>query len=151
MGDSTADTLAHISKVRSRLFQLCAILFERADCHDVSKLREPEKSGYDRLVARLENIEYGSDEYRAALAEAKPVIAEHYANPLNMHHPEHYPNGINGMTLLDVVEMLADWKAASERTKQGSIQKSLAVNKQRFGISDQLAEILENTVKALDW
>jgi len=55
------------------------------------------------------------------------------------------------MTLLDVVEMLCDWKAASERTKQGSIAASLTHNKERFGISDQLAAILENTVRELGW
>jgi hypothetical protein len=47
--------------------------------------------------------------------------------------------------------MLCDWKAASERTKQGSIQASLAHNRMRFQIDDQLAAILENTVKELGW
>jgi uncharacterized protein DUF5662 len=65
--------------------------------------------------------------------------------------PEHYESGIAGMTLLDIVEMLCDWKAASERTKQGSIAQSLGHNRQRFQIDDQLASILENTVKELGW
>lgn len=47
--------------------------------------------------------------------------------------------------------MLCDWKAASERTKQGSIQQSLPINKERFGISDQLYAVLLNTVKELGW
>jgi len=55
------------------------------------------------------------------------------------------------MSLLDVIEMLCDWKAASERTKQGSIAQSLAHNKERFGISDQLFSILTNTVRELGW
>ena len=58
---------------------------------------------------------------------------------------------VNNMSLLDIIEMLCDWKASSERTKQGSIAASLVHNKQRFGISDQLASILENTVKELNW
>src|SRR6185295_11393412 len=102
--------------------------------HDASKLEEPEKSGYDQLVTKLADVVYGTDAYKAALAEAKPTIDHHYQ--VNSHHPEHYQDGIAGMTLLDVIEMVADWKAASERTKQGSIIESLAVNRMRFGISD---------------
>ncbi len=147
--DSTQDTQDHINKVQVRIAELQAALDERASLHDRSKLQEPEKSGYDKLTVALKDVVYGTDEYRAALSEAKPVIDHHYA--ANSHHPEHYENGIAGMSLLDVVEMLCDWKAASERTKQGSIATSLVHNKQRWGISDQLYAILENTVKELGW
>ena len=147
--DSTKDTIDHIGKVRYRLHVVIKDLEARGLVHDASKLQAPEKPGYDQLQTALKDVVYGTDAYRAALAEAKPVIDHHYA--ANDHHPEHYPNGVNGMTLMALVEMLADWKAASERTKQGSIAQSLAHNKTRFGISDQLAEILENTVKDLGW
>jgi hypothetical protein len=149
MPDSTQDTLEHISAVHRRISHVVIELNQRARDHDASKLEEPEKSGYDTLTTRLADLVYGSDDYRAALKEAKPTIAHHYA--CNSHHPEHFENGIAGMSLLDVVEMLCDWKAASERTKQGSIAASLAHNKERFGISDQLAAILENTVRELGW
>jgi hypothetical protein len=147
--DSTQDTLDHIGKVQARIHECTNNLIVRAERHDKSKLMEPEKSGYDQLVIALKDCVYGSDDYKAALAEAKPVIDHHYA--ANAHHPEHYENGIAGMSLLDIVEMLSDWKGASERTKQGSIAQSLTYNKVRFGISDQLADILENTVKELGW
>jgi hypothetical protein len=146
---STQDTLDHINKVQACLRDVRDRLFERALTHDASKLEEPEKSGYDQMVISLADCEYGTDEYRAALQEAKPTIDHHYRE--NTHHPEHWPNGVNDMSLLDIVEMLCDWKAASERTKQGSIVASLAHNKERFGLSDQLASILENTVKELKW
>lgn len=149
MYDSAADTLKHINLVQIRIAEMAIELDKRGDRHDASKLVEPEKSGYDSLSAQLKDLVYGSDEYRAALVAAKPVIDHHYAH--NSHHPEHYPNGIAGMSLLDIVEMLCDWKAASERTKQGSIAASLAHNKVRFGIDDQLAAILENTVRELRW
>ena len=97
----------------------------------------------------LRTLTYGSDEYKAALVEMGEGLKHHYAR--NSHHPEHYPNGIAGMSLLDIVEMLCDWKAASERTKQGNIAASLTHNKQRFGIDDQLFSILENTVRELGW
>jgi hypothetical protein len=149
MPDSADDTIDHMTKVRKRIAEITNALIARGSVHDLSKLQEPEKSGYDQLVTKLTDVVYGSDEYRAALAEAQPTIAHHYA--ANSHHPEHYPNGIAGMSLLDLVEMLCDWKAASERTKQGSIAQSLPVNQGRFGISDQLFSILENTVKELGW
>lgn len=58
---------------------------------------------------------------------------------------------INGMSLLDVFEMLADWKAAGIDYKDGNIQKSIERNRGRFDISDQLFEILKNTVEELGW
>lgn len=147
--DSTAETLAHIGKVRARMNEIRAHLAVRSVRHDESKLEEPEKAGYDQITEQLRDLVYGSDEYKAALAANKPTIDHHYA--VNSHHPEHYENGIAGMSLLDIIEMLADWKAASERTKQGSIAASLVHNKKRFGIDDQLASILENTVRELNW
>lgn len=149
MPDSTQDTIEHINKVRVRIAEFSSELAGRALHHDASKLVEPEKSGFDVLSAKLAELEYGTDAYRAALAEGKPTIEHHYY--VNDHHPEHWPNGINDMSLLSIVEMLCDWKAASERTKQGSIAASLAHNRMRFQIDDQLARILENTVRELGW
>lgn len=147
--DSAGDTLVHISKVQDRIAEVCERLEERAAVHDASKLVAPEKAGYDQLTIQLKDCVYGSDAYKAALAEARDVIAHHYAH--NDHHPEHWPGGINDMSLLSITEMLCDWKAASERTKQGSIAQSLVVNAQRFGIDLQLAGILANTVRELGW
>lgn len=149
MNDSTQDTIDHIGKVQARIHEFRGFLEGRAELHDASKLVQPEKAGYDQLATNLKDVVYGSDNYRAALKEAEETIRHHYA--VNSHHPEHYKDGIAGMSLLDVVEMLCDWKAASERTKQGSIAQSLIHNKERFGIDDQLASILANTVKELDW
>lgn len=143
------DTLDHIFKVRRFLMTLTDELYERGMLHDQSKLEEPEQSGYAALQIRLTDCEYGTDEYRAALAEAGPTIAHHYA--ANRHHPEHWPGGVEDMTLIDIVEMLCDWKAASLRTKQGSILASIDHNEQRFKLSPQLAAILRNTVRELGW
>jgi len=46
----------------------------------------------------------------------KPAIEHHYKN--NRHHPEHFNNGIDEMNLVDLIELLCDWKAASERNKK---------------------------------
>lgn len=147
--DSTFDTQDHIGKVQKRIQEIRANLAARAIKHDASKLEEPEKRGYDQLTTRLADVQYGTDEYRAALEEARDTIAHHYA--ANDHHPEHYENGIAGMSLPALVEMFCDWRAAADRTKQGSIMASLEHNRVRFGIDDQLYSILVNTVKEMDW
>ena len=54
------------------------------------------------------------------------------------------------MTLVDIVEMLCDWKAASLRHNDGNLLKSIEINANRFGYDDQLKQILINTAKILD-
>jgi Family of unknown function (DUF5662) len=149
--DSRQDTLDHITKVREYLNSAAGILVHRGLVHDASKLEEPEKSAFDRLKAlSLSGMAYGSDEYRACLRKEKPAIEHHYK--ANSHHPEFYSNGIEGMSLFDVLEMLLDWKAATERMKDGGdIEKSLVINRDRFKISPQLENILANTVHELGW
>jgi hypothetical protein len=147
--DSRTDTALHILNVAKQLEEIIDNLDARRRAHDKSKLQEPEKSMYDEFTPKLRDSTYGSDEYKGFLKDMGAALQHHYAN--NSHHPEHYPNGINGMSLLDVIEMLADWKAATSRHADGDIQKSLEINKARFGISDQLAEMLANTVKELGW
>jgi hypothetical protein len=146
--DSTADTREHIRQVRRLMRAQVMSLLIRAEAHDASKLEAPEKEAYDALTPRLAGLTYGSDEYRATLKEMKPAIQHHYAN--NSHHPEHYEQGIAGMDLLDLIEMFCDWKAASLRHKDGDFAKSLEINKERFGISDQLMAILQNSVPLVE-
>jgi hypothetical protein len=78
----------------------------------------------------------------------KVGLDHHYA--ANTHHPEHYPDGIQGMNLLDVLEMLCDWKAATMRHNNGDIRKSIEINQQRFGYSDELKTLLLNTLALLE-
>jgi hypothetical protein len=142
--DSTADTLKHIKRVSQLLSQFATELLERGVCHDASKLHSPEKEGFDEFTPRLAGTTYGSIEYRECLAKLKPALDHHYAH--NSHHPEYYENGIDGMTLVDLVEMLIDWKAASERHSDGDIYRRIEINTNRFNISPQLKVILVNTV-----
>lgn len=57
---------------------------------------------------------------------------------------------IENMNLIDVLEMLCDWKAASERHNDGNIKKSIEINANRFGLSPQLVKILENTINIIE-
>ena len=141
--DSTKDTLLHIKRVNELLLQFTKKIIDRAIQHDNSKLQEPEKPLFDKMTPLLKGLTYGSDDYKKALDELKPALDHHYAN--NSHHPEHYKNGIDDFTLVDLVEMFIDWKAASERHDDGDIFRSIEINKNRFGISEQLCKILKNT------
>ena len=148
--DSRPDTLKHINRVFDLIQKSCQNLANRAIVHDKSKLEEPEKSEIDRCTIKLQSIRYDTPEYNEALKELKPMLIHHYAN--NSHHPEHWKNGVNDMSLLDILEMLMDWKAATERMKDGGdIWRSIDVNKERFGLSDQLVSILKNTAKEMGW
>jgi hypothetical protein len=78
----------------------------------------------------------------------KPALDNHYAN--NRHHPEHFGEaGILGMNLIDLLEMLLDWKASSGRHSNGNIWRSIEINQRRFGYSDELKGILQNTIRDL--
>ena len=74
----------------------------------------------------------------------KPALDSHYAD--NPHHPEHYDNGIKDMDLVDLIEMICDWKSATLRHNDGDIYKSIELNQKRFGYSDELKQIFKNTV-----
>ena len=176
--DSKKDTETHILTVLRYIAVVCSALVGRATDHDASKLAEPEKSIFDEFTPKLKTSTYGSEEYKSFLTEMGTALKHHYEN--NRHHPEHFIyyecNGcfkrfdkepkvcdicgysqftnrsdISQMTLVDIIEMLCDWKAATERHADGDILKSLDVNKKRFEISDQLVSIMRNTVKDLGW
>lgn len=147
--DSLEETNSHILRVRELLYIVQGRLEERGFKHDQSKLNPPEKPVFDRVTPRLRGLTYGTPEYAASLKELGSALAHHYEH--NSHHPEHYAEGIAGMSLLDLVEMLCDWKAAGERHHDGCMSRSLTVNRDRFGIDPQLQRILENTARELGW
>lgn len=145
--DSAADTLTHIRRVQHYLGVLVRDLLSRGECHDDSKLGPEEKPLFDDMTPLLKTLTYGSDDYKASLAKLGDALRHHYA--VNSHHPEHYADGVVGMNLLDVVEMFCDWKAASERTKDGDFVKSVEIGIERFHIEPQLASILRNSMGLL--
>lgn len=147
--DSRADTYEHIHHVQQRLAWVLRNLQDRMLWHDASKLRDPEKEAFDVYSPKLASLVYGTDEYRATLREMKPALEHHYA--MNSHHPEHYPDGIQGMSLLDLVEMLCDWSAAGLRHKNNAgVAHSIELNQKRFGYSDELKAILLNTAALVE-
>jgi hypothetical protein len=151
VSDSTQETQAHIEKVQARIEEIRNRLAMRAVYHDMSKFAEPEKAILDAKHETLSTLRYGTPEYAAAMAavDMQPFLEHHYA--ANDHHPQHYPNGIAGMSYLAVLEMLADWAAAGERTKEGSLAQSLAHNRERFTLSDEQFAMMQHTIEELNW
>lgn len=147
--DSRPDTYAHIAVVRGYLLTAAQLLMWRGHDHDLSKLEEPELSVFNEYTPKLRDSTYGSDEYKGYLKGMGEGLAHHYA--VNRHHPEHHENGINDMTLLDVIEMLADWKAATLRHADGDLGKSIEMNAARFGYDLQVKRLLTNTAREMGW
>ena len=143
--DSTKDTMDHKNKVKDFMNRCIDDLVYRAENHDNSKLESPEKEYFDEFTPKLKDTTYGSKDYQKCLDGLKVALDHHYE--VNSHHPEHYENGVNGMTLVDLLELICDWKASSMRHEDGDINKSIEINKDRFKLSDQLVDILKNTVK----
>lgn len=142
--DSRPETYKHIQRVQQYIGAFVMDMILRGQRHDQSKLSEPELALFDEWTPRLSSMTFGSADYKAAIEHLKPALTHHYAN--NSHHPEHYPDGIRGMNLMDVAEMFCDWKAASERHHDGNILTSIIKQQERYRFSDELKQILINTI-----
>lgn len=153
--DSRPETQEHIRRVRHFIARAVENLDGRSTFHDASKLMSPELEAFDIATPKLANLVYGSDEYKQSLRDLGPALQHHFEH--NDHHPEHHENGVADMSLMALIEMLCDWRAASERVKQRtddpekvkSFEAGLAYNQERFGYSDELAGILLNTAREL--
>lgn len=141
--DSAPDTRTHIALVGMYLGLVVEWLQDRARVHDASKLVSPEKEVFDVFRSKLDSLDIQSAEYKRALVEMGEGLKHHYR--VNSHHPEHYENGINGMNLLDVIEMVCDWTAAAQRNDPNG-KVNLQWARERFGIDAQLESVIKNTL-----
>lgn len=152
-----SETRKHIWQVAKYLNIFSCELLKRAILHDASKLEEPEASIFNGYTPLLKGITYASAEYKEVMKKMKPAIDHHYK--ANKHHPEY--NDINGfslqtlndpikaMDLIDLVEMICDWIAATKRHDDGDIKHSIEINKTRFKLDDQVVALLNNTAALL--
>jgi hypothetical protein len=85
--------------------------------------------------------------YGAAMREGAhrglTFTAVEYQRPVETYSP------IASMTILDVVEMLCDWKAASERGGDSAI--NLTYLAQKYGIEPMLLSIMQSTCRHRGW
>lgn len=141
--DSRTDTMRHIRHVRDNIETFVVEMLRRGRVHDASKFDKEERAALDEATPLLRSVSYGSPRYGEILAGMTPMLEHHYR--CNGHHPEHYgAEGISGMDLFDVVEMVCDWMAAARRNQADGVK--LAHNVRQFDISPQLAAILANTL-----
>lgn len=141
------ETITHITRVRDLINQCVVELLSRGEKHDKSKLSSPEVEVFTEFTPRLSSLDYGSDEYNQCREKMDSALIHHYSH--NRHHPEHFSDGVDDMNLIDLLEMIVDWKAASERHASGNVYNSVIINTDRFKLSPQLVKILNNTIDYL--
>ena len=151
-------TLEHIKLVQTYLSNVINKLIERAILHDKSKFSEEEWKYFLEHTANLSKLTYGSDEYKAELKAMQPALEHHYTN--NPHHPEYFirqdryilniSSAMGCMSLIDLIEMICDWLAATKRHDDGDIYKSIELNQKRFRYTDELKDILTNTIEVIE-
>lgn len=139
----------HNQSVKLGLQRVCDILEAKGLIHDEDKFFEDEFELFYQATDKFAQTDFGSSEYHEALSLIQPALKLHYAR--NSHHPDHYENGVNGMNLLDMIEMLIDWKKASCAYGKTSFQESMEINKKRFKIDEQTFGILLNTARELGY
>lgn len=145
---SVGATLAHSRRVGVKLAHMICDLAGRSVRHDLSKTEPPELVYFDIGTPRLSDPKYayGTPGYWDSMIELKPGMDHHYK--VSDHHPEHFPNGVNGMNLMQLAELIADW---SDRAGDNLRHSIIEINMERFGITPQLAQILINTAVSLGW
>ena len=141
-------TVLHKTTVAELMKDLSKLLKRRGKEHDDSKLEDMEFPYFAKHTHQLQGMTYGSDEYHECLKKLKPALDHHYAN--NRHHTEHFPEGIQGMNLIDLIEMFVDWYCASKRHANGNIRHSIELNQKRYNISDELTAIFMNSIDLVD-
>lgn len=99
-----------------------------------------EDEGINNGIATIAYLMRSPDLDEKTIANCQKLI-----DHLKRQQLEH-TSSINEMNLFDLLEMLIDWIASAQRHADGDIAKSLTLNRDRFGMGDQLVQIFENTV-----
>lgn len=136
------DTNKHIERVRYWMDSASSKLNAQSAAHDLSKFSPQEADIYAVVVPQFKGLEYGTAEHAAVASKLGPAWQHHLEH--NPHHPEYWES-IDQMDLLYLLEMLCDWKAASERTGKFDIEVSLS----QHDIEGTLANVLRATAARL--
>ncbi len=140
-----------INKHKLRVFQLMAKLsqevIKRGYEHDMTKFEPEELPHYVATIDEFDKHPFGTEGYKKAKESLGPSVLHHYKH--NRHHPEHFPKGVEDMNLVDVLEMLCDWKSATLNHPEnpGDLGKSIQMLGQKYKISPQLCQIIYNTAR----
>ena len=138
----------HKKGVKNYLEIISMLLNSRALTHDNSKSSNEEYKYYKMANSVNRNNFKTYEEY---LDFIKPTLNKglkhHYEN--NRHHPEYFDNGIEDMTLIDVLEMIADWYISIKQNGK-ELDNEIKYNFDKYNVSEQLRKIIMNTYKYID-
>jgi len=147
--DTLIEIIRHISDVQANISEFNSDLTKRGILHDRTKLDEFEFTSFVKTRPKFKQAEYGSKLYSECMEEIKPAIEHHYKN--NRHHTAYHGKGFGDMNLLDILEMLAGWKAANERNKKLSFKDSLSIAYEKYKIPINMQKHIDSTLKYLGW
>ena len=147
--DFLCDTILHISEVSENLEVVVSQLKQRGLAHDRTKLQALEFDGFVSTREKFKKANYGSPEYQECVDLTKPAVDHHYKN--NRHHTGFHKDGINGMNLIDIMEMICDWRAAARRSPDKKLEDTLDYAADKYKIEPQLKKLIINTLKELGW
>lgn len=143
------DIIMHISEVQENLADMRLDLEKRGISHDRTKFMAKEFDSFVKTRPKFKKANYGSKEYQECVDIIKPAIDHHYTN--NRHHTKFHPNGFADVNLLDILEMLADWKAASRRSPDLSFEDSLPKAFKKYNIPENMQKHILATLKYFRW
>ena len=111
----------HIRYVQLAIDEVSHELDRRGMAHDLSKMLDDEFAGFSRINAAARINKFGSPAYSEAMQREQRTIDLHFSR--NRHHAEFYAEhpdalvnnrGAEGMTFLDIIEMVCDWRGAQQ-------------------------------------
>lgn len=139
------DLQQHRAWVAEGMHYIIREIATRSHNHDDSKMSEIERDAYIEPVWQLnhDGPEYGTEEYKALCKQMGEGWKHHIKH--NDHHPEHFDNDLSKMNLVQLIEMVCDWRAASKR--KGN-HPAKAIEFMKAELSPQLEAILRNTIDA---
>lgn len=143
-----ATIMRHRDALRLNAQRLIHELERRSLAHDLSKLSTDEIEGFVRINRAAREHAYGSEEYVESMRREKAptgCITLHLSR--NSHHPEFHEND-RDMGWLDIIEMVLDWKAASDTYGKNTLRDGLAVHRERFEFTEAQWWLIEQVV---DW
>lgn len=143
--NSTKDyIISHKRAVQRWMQRFGIILLRRGEDHDNSKLEEPEFSGWCKMDEEP-RYPYGSYEYKDKVKRFNPLFIEHWRK--NRHHPEYFNYNFNDMDLIDIIEMMCDWLGYRDNITYTEASQLVSTQCDRYGFSDELKELILNTLK----
>ena len=143
MFKTVSKIVKHIACVQEAMTLFTKEIQHRADAHDASKFGDDELEGFARFEDMPEGLEYGSDEYEAAMAkvmEGNNCFQMHSLR--NDHHPEYWDAPEQGvdvgmMGLFPLIEMVSDWAGAHKSYgNTGGWDDSVKKNMAKHNFSD---------------